>query len=111
MSQPLTLRAVRKAPRLSLILGVIVTALLLVLPFCALLPASHPLAISTYADAGGQNPLLCDCRGGAGSGGATPGCCRSATGCFALGGYAMGMYLMRRRRQRFASVYVVSVVE
>ncbi len=34
MSQPLTLRAVRKAPRLSLILGVIVTALLLVLPFC-----------------------------------------------------------------------------
>ena len=47
MSQPLTLTLTRKTPRLSISLGILLTLLLLALPFCALLPASHPLAIST----------------------------------------------------------------
>ena len=98
MSQPLTLRAVRKAPRLSLILGVIVTALLLVLPFCALLPASHPLAISTYTLTL-VGKILCyaivavalDLVWG------YAGLLSLGHGLvFALGGYAMGLYLMRQ---------------
>ncbi|ERH66080.1 amino acid ABC transporter permease [Pantoea dispersa EGD-AAK13] len=98
MSQPLTLRVVRKAPRLSLILGVIVTALLLVLPFCALLPASHPLAISTYTLTL-VGKILCyaivavalDLVWG------YAGLLSLGHGLFfALGGYAMGMYLMRQ---------------
>ena len=48
MSQPMTLTIARKAPRLTLSLGVVIAVLLLALPFCALLPATHPLAISTY---------------------------------------------------------------
>ncbi len=47
MTQPLTLRLTRQAPRLTLGIGAVVT-LLLIMPFLALLPASHPLAISTY---------------------------------------------------------------
>ncbi len=48
MTQPMTLTVARKAPRLTLVIGSIVVIALLVMPFLALLPASHPLAISTY---------------------------------------------------------------
>ncbi len=98
MSQPLTLTLARKAPRLSLILGVIVLALLLVLPFCALLPASHPLALSTYTLTL-TGKILCyaivavalDLVWG------YAGLLSLGHGLFfALGGYAMGMYLMRQ---------------
>jgi urea transport system permease protein len=98
MSQPLTLTAVRKAPRLSISLGVVITALLLVLPFCALLPATHPLAISTYTLTL-VGKILCyavvavalDLVWG------YAGMLSLGHGLFfALGGYAMGMYLMRQ---------------
>ncbi len=48
MTQPITLRVARTAPRLTLTLGLVITLALLVMPFLALLPATHPLAISTY---------------------------------------------------------------
>ena len=98
MSQPLTLRLTRKAPHLSIILGILITALLLVLPFCALLPASHSLAISTYTLTL-VGKILCyaivavalDLVWG------YAGLLSLGHGLFfALGGYAMGMYLMRQ---------------
>jgi urea transport system permease protein len=98
MSQPMTLTIARKAPRLTLSLGVVLTALLLVLPFCALLPATHPLAISTYTLTL-VGKILCyaivavalDLVWG------YAGLLSLGHGLFfALGGYAMGMYLMRQ---------------
>ncbi|NWA60372.1 urea ABC transporter permease subunit UrtC [Pantoea sp. B9002] len=98
MSQPMTLTIARKAPRLTLSLGVVIAALLLVLPFCALLPATHPLAISTYTLTL-VGKILCyavvavalDLVWG------YAGLLSLGHGLFfALGGYAMGMYLMRQ---------------
>ena len=48
MSQPLTLTLARRAPRTTQIFGSLLVAALLVLPFLALLPATHPLAVSTW---------------------------------------------------------------
>ncbi len=48
MNQPLAITLAKKAPTLSLSLAGIVTILLIILPFLALLPADNPLAISTY---------------------------------------------------------------
>jgi urea transport system permease protein len=98
MSQPMTLTIARKAPRLTLSLGVVIAALLLALPFCALLPATHPLAISTYTLTL-VGKILCyavvavalDLVWG------YAGLLSLGHGLFfALGGYAMGMYLMRQ---------------
>ena len=98
MSQPMTLTMARKAPRLTLSLGVVITVLLLALPFCALLPATHPLAISTYTLTL-VGKILCyavvavalDLVWG------YAGLLSLGHGFFfALGGYAMGMYLMRQ---------------
>lgn len=98
MSQPMTLTIARKAPRLTISLGVVITALLLTLPFCALLPATHPLAISTYTLTL-VGKILCyavvavalDLVWG------YAGLLSLGHGLFfALGGYAMGMYLMRQ---------------
>ncbi|ERK12452.1 MAG: urea ABC transporter permease subunit UrtC [Pantoea sp.] len=98
MSQPLTLTAARKAPRLTLSLGVLIALLLLIMPFFALLPASHPLALSTYTLTL-VGKILCyaivavalDLVWG------YAGLLSLGHGLFfALGGYAMGMYLMRQ---------------
>lgn len=98
MSQPLTLRAVRKAPLLSRSLGAALIVLLLALPFCALLPATHPLAISAWTLTL-VGKILCyaivavalDLVWG------YAGLLSLGHGLFfALGGYAMGMYLMRQ---------------
>ncbi|MHA6310111.1 MULTISPECIES: urea ABC transporter permease subunit UrtC [Pantoea] len=98
MTQPMTLRAARKAPRLTLSIGLVVTLALLVMPFLALLPASHPLAISTYTLTL-VGKILCyavvavalDLVWG------YAGLLSLGHGLFfALGGYAMGMYLMRQ---------------
>ncbi|MCD4630207.1 urea ABC transporter permease subunit UrtC, partial [Proteus mirabilis] len=48
MSQPLTVTGVQKAPRLALSIGGLALLALLVMPFMTLLPADHPLAVSTY---------------------------------------------------------------
>ena len=48
MSQPITLTLARKAPRPLRWLGVVLLLGLLSMPFLALLPASHPLAVSTW---------------------------------------------------------------
>lgn len=48
MNQPLTVTLTQKAPLTSLLLGMVTLIALIVLPFLALLPADHPLAISTY---------------------------------------------------------------
>lgn len=98
MTQPMTLRATRKAPRLTLSIGMVATLALLVMPFLALLPASHPLAISTYTLTL-IGKILCyavvavalDLVWG------YAGLLSLGHGLFfALGGYAMGMYLMRQ---------------
>lgn len=98
MTQPMTLRAARKAPRLTLSIGLVVTLALLVMPFLALLPASHPLAISAYTLTL-VGKILCyavvavalDLVWG------YAGLLSLGHGLFfALGGYAMGMYLMRQ---------------
>ena len=98
MSQPLTLTIARRAPRLTGSLAVLGLAALLVLPFFALLPAAHPLAISTYTLTL-IGKILCyavvavalDLVWG------YAGLLSLGHGLFfALGGYAMGMYLMRQ---------------
>ena len=98
MHQPLTLTAVRKAPRLTLCLGIGVAILLLLMPFCALLPEHHPLALSTYTLTL-VGKILCyaivavalDLVWG------YAGLLSLGHGLFfALGGYGMGMYLMRQ---------------
>lgn len=98
MSQPITLTLVRRAPRLSGIVASLILLALLILPFLALLPATHPLAISTYTLTL-VGKVLCyaivavalDLVWG------YAGLLSLGHGLFfALGGYAMGMYLMRQ---------------
>lgn len=48
MTMPMTLTLARKAPRVSRALGAIILLALVILPFLALLPADHPLAISVW---------------------------------------------------------------
>jgi len=94
----MTLTVARKAPRLTLTLGIVITAMLLAMPFLALLPADHPLALSTYTLTL-TGKILCyaivavalDLVWG------YAGLLSLGHGLFfALGGYAMGMYLMRQ---------------
>ena len=98
MSQPLTLTLTRKAPRISMALGSLLVVLMLTLPFLTLLPASHPLSLSTYTLTL-VGKILCyatvavalDLVWG------YAGLLSLGHGIFfALGGYAMGMYLMRQ---------------
>lgn len=98
MTQPITLRVARTAPRLTISIGVAITLALLVMPFLALLPADHPLAISTYTLTL-VGKILCyavvavalDLVWG------YAGLLSLGHGLFfALGGYAIGMYLMRQ---------------
>ncbi|MCW0312565.1 hypothetical protein NB694_002365 [Pantoea ananatis] len=98
MTQPISLRLARQAPRLTLSIGALVTLMLLIMPFLALLPATHPLAISTYTLTL-VGKILCyavvavalDLVWG------YAGLLSLGHGLFfALGGYAMGMYLMRQ---------------
>ncbi|MFV9669079.1 urea ABC transporter permease subunit UrtC [Pantoea sp. KXB25] len=98
MTQPMTLRVARTAPRLTLSLGLLVALALLLMPFLALLPATHPLALSTYTLTL-VGKILCyavvavalDLVWG------FAGLLSLGHGLFfALGGYAMGMYLMRQ---------------
>jgi len=98
MTQPITLTLARKAPRLTTALGAVVLLLLLLLPFLALLPADHPLFMSTYTLTL-VGKILCyaivavalDLVWG------YAGLLSLGHGLFfALGGYAMGMYLMRQ---------------
>lgn len=98
MTQPITLRVARTAPRLTIGIGVAITLALLVMPFLALLLATHPLAISTYTLTL-VGKILCyaviavalDLVWG------YAGLLSLGHGLFfALGGYAMGMYLMRQ---------------
>ncbi|UCB32197.1 urea ABC transporter permease subunit UrtC [Duffyella gerundensis] len=98
MTQPMTLTVARKAPRLALTLGIVITAMLLAMPFLALLPADHPLALSAYTLTL-TGKILCyaivavalDLVWG------YAGLLSLGHGLFfALGGYAMGMYLMRQ---------------
>lgn len=98
MTQPITLRVARTAPRLTISIGLAITLALLVMPFLALLPATHPLAISTYTLTL-VGKILCyavvavalDLVWG------YAGLLSLGHGLFfALGGYAMGMYLMRQ---------------
>ncbi|WP_312243172.1 urea ABC transporter permease subunit UrtC [Pantoea sp.] len=98
MAQPIILTATRKAPRLTIGLGALMALALLLLPFLALLPADHPLAISTYTLTL-VGKILCyavaavalDLVWG------YAGLLSLGHGLFfALGGYAMGMYLMRQ---------------
>ena len=88
----------RRAPRLTGTLASLILAALLVLPFLALLPADNPLAISTYTLTL-VGKILCyavvavalDLVWG------YAGLLSLGHGLFfALGGYAMGMYLMRQ---------------
>ncbi|MGO3912098.1 urea ABC transporter permease subunit UrtC [Huaxiibacter chinensis] len=98
MSQPLTLTMARRAPRMTQLLGGLVVALLLIMPFLTLLPASHSLAVSTwmltlvgkilcYAIVAIALDLVWGYAGMLSLGHGL---------FFALGGYAMGMYLMRQ---------------
>lgn len=89
---------VRRAPRLTGTLASLILAALLVLPFLALLPADNPLAISTYTLTL-VGKILCyavvavalDLVWG------YAGLLSLGHGLFfALGGYSMGMYLMRQ---------------
>jgi len=98
MSQPMTLTLARRAPRLTCWLAALLLLTLLVLPFFALLPADNPLAISTYTLTL-LGKILCyavvavalDLVWG------YAGLLSLGHGLFfALGGYAMGMYLMRQ---------------
>jgi len=98
MTQPITLRVARTAPRLTISIGLAITLALLVMPFLALLPATHPLAISTYTLTL-VGKILCyavvavalDLVWG------YAGLLSLGHGLFfALGGYTMGMYLMRQ---------------
>src|SRR5476649_331725 len=98
MSQPLTITGVQKAPKIAITVGIIVLIALMIMPFLALLPAENPLAMSTYTltlvgkilcyavvaialDLVWGYAVLLSLGHGLS---------------FALGGYAMGMYLMRQ---------------
>ncbi|WP_336220397.1 urea ABC transporter permease subunit UrtC [Citrobacter amalonaticus] len=98
MTMPMTLTLARKAPRVSQLLGVFILLALIILPFLALLPAENPLAIPVWTlTLAGK--ILCyavvavalDLVWG------YAGMLSLGHGIFfALGGYAMGMYLMRQ---------------
>lgn len=98
MSQPITLTLAQRAPRPLRWLGILLVLGLLCMPFTALLPASHPLAVPSWLlTLSGK--ILCyaivavalDLVWG------YAGMLSLGHGIFfALGGYAMGMYLMRR---------------
>lgn len=98
MSQPLTITGVQKAPKIAISVGTLGLIVLIILPFLALLPADSPLAISTYTLTL-IGKILCyaivavalDLVWG------YAGLLSLGHGLFfALGGYAMGMYLMRQ---------------
>ncbi|MDX5626957.1 MULTISPECIES: urea ABC transporter permease subunit UrtC [unclassified Brenneria] len=98
MRQPITLTIAKKAPRLTTGIGIAVLSALLILPFFALLPPDHALALSTYTLTL-VGKILCyaivavalDLVWG------YAGLLSLGHGLFfALGGYAMGMYLMRQ---------------
>ena len=98
MSQPITLTLAQRAPRPLRWLGILLVLGLLSMPFLALLPASHPLAVPSWLlTLSGK--ILCyaivavalDLVWG------YAGLLSLGHGLFfALGGYAMGMYLMRQ---------------
>ncbi|MFW4128333.1 ABC transporter permease subunit, partial [Klebsiella quasipneumoniae] len=98
MSQPVTLTLAQRAPRPLRWLGILLVLGLLSMPFLALLPASHPLAVPSWLlTLSGK--ILCyaivavalDLVWG------YTGMLSLGHGIFfALGGYAMGMYLMRQ---------------
>ncbi|HHC2459927.1 TPA: urea ABC transporter permease subunit UrtC, partial [Klebsiella pneumoniae] len=98
MSQPITLTLAQRAPRPLHWLGILLVLGLLSMPFLALLPASHPLAVPSWLlTLSGK--ILCyaivavalDLVWG------YAGMLSLGHGIFfALGGYAMGMYLMRQ---------------
>ncbi len=113
MSQPITLTLAQRAPRPLRWLGILLVLGLLCMPFLALLPASHPLAVPSWLlTLSGK--ILCyaivavalDLVWG------YAGMLSLGHGIFfALGGYAMGMYLMRRGGgRRSAGVYVFSLL-
>lgn len=98
MSQPLTLTLARRAPGPLRVIGGLIIAALLVMPFLALLPADNPLFVSTwmltlvgkilcYAIVAVALDLVWGYAGMLSLGHGL---------FFALGGYAMGMYLMRQ---------------
>ncbi|CAK9884963.1 MAG: hypothetical protein XXXJIFNMEKO3_01355 [Candidatus Erwinia impunctatus] len=98
MKQPLSLTLSQRSPRLFRGTVVVLALLLLTLPLLALLPATHPLAVSTYTLTL-MGKILCyaivaialDLVWG------YAGMLSLGHGLFfALGGYAMGMYLMRQ---------------
>lgn len=99
MNQPLLVTATQKAgPRLTLAIGAVVVLLLVALPLCSLLPADHALHVSAYTLTL-VGKILCyaivalalDLVWG------YAGLLSLGHGLFfALGGYAMGMYLMRQ---------------
>ena len=99
MNQPLLVTATQKAgPRLTLAIGALVVLLLLALPLLSLLPADHALQVSAYTLTL-VGKILCyaivalalDLVWG------YAGLLSLGHGLFfALGGYAMGMYLMRQ---------------
>ncbi len=114
MSQPITLTLAQRAPRPLRWLGILLVLGLLSMPFLALLPASHPLAVPSWLlTLSGK--ILCyaivavalDLVWG------YAGMLSLGHGIFfALGGYAMGMYLMRQGGgRRSAGVYVFSLLE
>lgn len=98
MSQPITLTLAQRAPRPLRWLGILLVLGLLCMPFLALLPASHPLAVPSWLlTLSGK--ILCyaivavalDLVWG------YAGMLSLGHGIFfALGRYAMGMYLMRQ---------------
>ncbi|MDX7607935.1 urea ABC transporter permease subunit UrtC [Klebsiella quasipneumoniae] len=98
MSQPITLTLAQRAPRPLRWLGILLVLGLLSMPFLALLPASHPLAVPSWLlTLSGK--ILCyaivavalDLVWG------YAGMLSLGHGIFfALGGYTMGMYLMRQ---------------
>ncbi len=98
MNQPLSLTGLQKAPRTAIAVIGLAFAALLLMPLLALLPATHPLAVSTYTLTL-VGKILCyaivalalDLVWG------YAGMLSLGHGLFfALGGYAMGMYLMRQ---------------
>lgn len=99
MSQPITLTLARRAPRHTGSLAILVLVALLVLPFFALLPADNPLSISTYTLTL-LGKILCYAVMAVArwiSVWGYAGLLSLGHGLFfALGGYAMGMYLMRQ---------------
>jgi urea transport system permease protein len=97
MSQPLTLTLARKAPRTTQIAGSLLVACLLILPFLPVARDASAGAVDLDADADRQNPLLRHrCRGARSGVGLRRDALAGHGIFFALGGYAMGMYLMRQ---------------